>query len=458
MKTQNKIALLLISSNLLIILFFGGCIYVLLYNYSFEDFYKRLKTRATIAAQYKFDSDRVNAESFKSIREKHFEKLEQEKEYFIKYEDGIILEELSRTTKFQRNFLQAIIRNDVGYDNLDNVFYAGIRYKYFDKHYLVIVSAKNYFASHHLAFIRNIIIVAVFLFIAISTYLSFYFSKRIFQPIKSITEKVKRISSENIHLRIEAKDHDKELSQLISTFNDLLNRLETAFAIQNNFISNASHEFSTPLTAIMGEAEVMLMKDRTIHEYKYSLNNILEQSERLNEITKTLLFLAETGYSTKIIDTEIIRSDELVWEAKNIVNKLNPHNHIQVDMSLLPENPMKLKIRGNKSLLIVAITNILTNACKYSNNNNVIISLASSDEHVFIIVKDYGIGIPDSEIPFIYDPFFRASNTHKFEGYGIGLPLCRNIIKLHKGSLNINSKVGIGTTVEMKFYQAIVSI
>jgi signal transduction histidine kinase len=238
----------------------------------------------------------------------------------------------------------------------------------------------------------------------------------------------------------------------------LLNRLETAFAIQNNFISNASHEFSTPLTAIMGEAEVMLMKDRTIHEYKYSLNNILEQSERLNEITKTLLFLAETGYSTKIIDTEIIRSDELVWEAKNIVNKLNPHNHIQVDMSLLPENPMKLKIRGNKSLLIVAITNILTNACKYSNNNNVIISLASSDEHVFIIVKDYGIGIPDSEIPFIYDPFFRASNTHKFEGYGIGLPLCRNIIKLHKGSLNINSKVGIGTTVEMKFYQAIVSI
>ncbi|MEN9952959.1 MAG: hypothetical protein RLZZ520_1227 [Bacteroidota bacterium] len=457
MKSQNKIALLLISSNLLIVLFFGGCIYIFLYNYSFEDFYKRLKTRATIAAQYKFDSDRVSAESFKSIREKHFEKLEQEKEYFIKYEDSVSVEKLSRVTKFQRSFLESILRNNVGYDNLDNVFYAGIRYKKFNNQYLVIVSAKNYFASHHLAFIRNIIIISVFLFITISTYLSFYFSKKIFQPIKSITEKVKRISSENIHLRIEAKDHDKELSQLISTFNDLLNRLETTFAIQNNFISNASHEFSTPLTAIMGEAEVMLMKDRTIEEYKFSLSNILEQSDRLNEITRTLLILAETGYSTKIIDTEILRSDELVWEAKNIVNKLNPHNHIQVDMSLLPDNPKKLKIHGNKSLLIVAITNILTNACKYSNNKNVVISLASSDEYVFIVVKDCGIGIPDSEMPFIYDPFFRASNTHKYEGYGIGLPLCRNIIKLHKGSLTINSKIAIGTSVEIKLQQAIIA-
>jgi signal transduction histidine kinase len=183
------------------------------------------------------------------------------------------------------------------------------------------------------------------------------------------------------------------------------------------------------------------------------LINILGQSERLNEITKTLLYLAETGYTNKVIETEIIRSDELVWEAKNIVNRLNPNNNIQIDMSLLPENPIKLKINGNKSLLMIAITNILTNACKYSNNQNVIISIASTDKNVVIIVKDQGIEISAPEMDFIYDPFFRASNTQKFEGYGIGLPLCRNILKLHKGYLHVQSTIGLGTTVEIKLPQ-----
>jgi signal transduction histidine kinase len=204
----------------------------------------------------------------------------------------------------------------------------------------------------------------------------------------------------------------------------------------------------------MGEAEVILMKDRTTNEYQNSLRNILEQTERLNEITRTLLYLAETGYRNKVIETGIIRSDELLWEAKKIVNKLNPNNHIQIDMSLLPENPMKLKINGNKTLLIIAITNILTNACKYSNNKPVSISIASSDNNVLIAVRDQGIGIPESEIDFIYDPFFRASNTQIFDGYGIGLPLCRNIIRIHKGVLNIFSKVNQGTLVEIKIPHA----
>jgi signal transduction histidine kinase len=453
MKTQVKIALWLSVSSLIIFVFFGASIYFFLEKYSFEDFYKRLKTRATIAAEYTFDADKVNAGSFKIIREEHLERLDQEKEYFIEIDKETDFDKISKDLKITPSFFEEIKKNGVGFAKKDDLFFAGVVHESNNKNYIVIVSAKNYFATHHLGFIRNIILVSIVTFISLVIYLSFYFSKRIFEPIRNIADKVKVISSENIHLRIEEQKNENELSQLISTFNDLLERLETAFAIQNNFISNASHEFSTPLTAIMGEAEVVLMKERTVEEYKESLINILGQSERLNEITKTLLYLAETGYTNKVIETEIIRSDELVWEAKNIVNKLNPNNNIQIDMSLLPENPIKLKIHGNKSLLMIAITNILTNACKYSNNQHVIISIASTDKYVVIIVKDQGIGIPASEMEFIYDPFFRASNTQKFEGYGIGLPLCRNILKLHKGYLRVQSTIAVGTTVEIKLPQ-----
>ena len=455
MKAQHKVALIFISSTLIIILTFGVGVYILVQKYSYEDFYKRLKTRATIAAQYTFESDKINTESFKYIREKHLEKLDQEKEFFFKANNQNDLYAISKSSGLPISFLSKIIKNEIEYLNIKETFYSGIKYTTGSETYIVLVSANNYYASHHLNYTRNIILLSILLAAGIITFLSFYFSNKIFLPIKYLANRVKNISSENIHLRIEETYQDKEISQLVTSFNDLLNRLETAFAVQNNFISNASHEFSTPLTAIMGEAEVILLKDRTTEEYKLSLKSIVEQTERLNEITKTLLYLAETGYSNKIIDSNIIRSDELVWEAKNIVNKLNPSNNIQIDMSLLPENPLKLKVKGNKTLLMIAITNILNNACKYSNNKPVTISIASSDDYILVSIKDQGIGIPEAEIAFIYDPFFRASNTKTFDGYGIGLPLCRNIIRIHKGQLTVFSKVNQGTLVEIKLPQAI---
>ena len=116
----------------------------------------------------------------------------------------------------------------------------------------------------------------------------------------------------------------------------------------------------------------------------------------------------------------------------------------------MPENPKKLKIFGNKELLILAITNILTNACKYSSNKPVVVSLASTNNEIVMIFKDQGIGIPESEIPFIFDPFYRASNTAAYDGYGIGLPLTQNIIKIHKGELIISSILHKGVTLQVK--------
>jgi signal transduction histidine kinase len=454
MKTQQKIALLLISTSLLMFLFFGGSIYYFIYNYSFEDFYKRLKARATFAAQYNLDVALINPETVKKIREQHLEKLTEEKEYFYLIKKETNLRELAQKADLPKSFLDNILKSGVDNLKINDTFYTGIKHVRNNEIHIVIVSAKNYHADRHLSLMRNIILIGIVSIVSIVAYLSFYFSKHIFDPIKNITDKVKQISSENIHLRIEERNDDVEISQLISTFNDLLNRLETTFEIQKNFISNASHEFGTPLTSIMGEAEVILMKDRSIDDYKQSLQSILEQAERLNQITQTLLYLAQTGYTDKSVKTELVRTDELIWHSKAIVDKLNPKNKIQVDISLLPENPKKLKVNGNKELLSIAITNLLTNAYKYSNNKTVYVSIASSDNHIFIVIKDDGIGIPELELPYVFNPFFRASNTQRFEGHGIGLPLTRNIIKIHNGQLSISSIIDVGTTVQVKLPQA----
>jgi signal transduction histidine kinase len=261
---------------------------------------------------------------------------------------------------------------------------------------------------------------------------------------------VNSISTDNIHLRLDDNHNSVEINRLATTFNNLLNRIEIAIETNKNFISNASHEFGTPLTAIIGEADVALLKDRTIVEYQETLQKILKQSERLNKISQSLLFLAQIGYKENKLNFTIIRTDELIMQANEIMNQLIPKNNIKIDFDLLPENPKKLKVLGNKELLILAMTNILTNACKYSSNKPVIVSLASTNNQIVIIVKDQGIGIPESELPFIFDPFYRASNTAAYDGYGIGLPLTQNIIKIHKGELIISSVLHIGVTIQVK--------
>ena len=450
MNTRTRIALLLVVCNLSLLILFGAGVYYFQDNYSYVDFYKRLETRASISARYNLKLDTLNAASFKIIREKHLERLDQEKEYVINVGGSHSVGQLAESYQVPVQLIRSILKEGKATAKSGSTLYAGVNVNAGGKQHVVIVSANNYYTNHHLTFLRNILGLGIIFMSLITIYVSFYFSKHIFDPIRQITNKVKQISTENIYLRLDEKEYKNEIGELTSTFNDLLNRIETAIETQKNFISNASHELATPLTSIIGEADVTLKKERSPAEYQVALQNILTQAERLNEITRSLLFLAQIGFKGKKLVFEEIRMDELIWEVKAITDKLNPKNEITVELGFLPEDPRKLKINGNRQLLQLALVNLLSNACKYSYNKPVSIHIAASDHQVVVAILDKGIGIPEDEINFIYDPFFRASNTHLFEGYGIGLPLARNIIKLHGGALNVSSKVHVSTTVQIK--------
>ncbi|HEY1047113.1 MAG TPA: HAMP domain-containing sensor histidine kinase [Bacteroidia bacterium] len=449
MKTQTKIALIAGFSCVLLVLLFGTTVYYFQNNYAYVDFYKRLETRARISVQYNLYADAMSAENLMTLRNSYLEKLEKEKEYVIKIKDYSELKNQASKFNLPLSFLENLYKTGQFKDKKGSIFYVGIREKKIDAIYLVIVSAENYYFSHHLLFLRNMLFVSMVIIVLIVTLSSLYFSRHIFDPIKKITDNVKQISTQNIHLRLETDKNNHEINELTNTFNDLLNRIETAFETQKNFISNASHELGTPLTAIIGEADVALLKERSNSEYQKSLNNILNQAERLNQITKSLLFLAQTGYKGKAIHFERIRIDEIIWQTMGITDKINPNNKIVFDIGLLPEDPLKLKVKGNRELLQLAFANILSNACKYSNNGPVTIAVASSNTNVIILIEDQGIGIPESEIQFIFDPFFRATNTKMFEGYGIGMPLSRNVILIHKGELSVSSTINKGTSVKI---------
>ncbi|HEY9044739.1 MAG TPA: ATP-binding protein [Ohtaekwangia sp.] len=449
MKTRTRIALTFFLITLAIMIVLSGAVYYFVIKYTFTDFYKRLETRAAVAAGIMLENE--SATAFQQMRDRILEKLPKEEDYIFEITENKNFQKEGEELHLPEAFFNDIIAGQVSRYQKDNVFFSGILYQKDNRSYIVIVSAENYYYSHHLVNLRRILLLAIISVSLLVFSVSVVFSRYVFNPVREITNQVKEINSQNLHLRLTTSSIHDDVNELKMTFNTMLDRLETSFATQNNFISNASHELGTPLTGIIGEADVALSKSRDPEEYRESLNIILKEAERLERITRSLLFLAQTGFDGKKQKMEILRVDQLLWDVKETIDRLNPRNKVYIDLSLIPDNPLKLKILGNAQLLHLAISNIVSNACKYSSNKVVTLSIGTTDEHVVIVVKDVGIGIPESELKYIYDPFYRASNTQNFEGYGIGLPLARNIVRQHRGTIVVNSRVNEGTTVRLTF-------
>ena len=449
MKTQNKIILLLSSILLSFILVFGGFIYYTFTQYSYQDFHERLHIRAVTTAKIQLEYHREGS-YLKSFKAEYLEKLANEKDYIFALDTLKDFSALSKNLNVSSTFLYDAVKLKESYFNKNGVFFTGISYTVEGKNYLVIVSAENYYNTRHVVFLRQLLFGAFIISLLLIFFVSYWFSLKITKPPKEIMGDINKIGTDNLYLRLEGNNQNHELGSLILTFNQMLDRLETSFEAQNNFVSNASHELRTPLTTIIAEADLSLSRKRDTKHYEDSLKVILTEAEKLNTKTQALLFLAQTGFKGKELHFETVRIDELLLECKSTIDKIHPNNHVALNFSSLPENPESLLITANPQLLLLAISNIISNGIKYSNNQPVMVKVESVDETIKLTVSDLGIGIPNKELPYIYDPFFRASNTSNFEGYGIGLPLARNIIRIHKGELHVFSNIPMGVIVEIR--------
>lgn len=447
-KTQLKIVLMYTGLTAGTILLLILLVYYFAERMSSEDFYKRLDIRAVMVGQSNFPQNADNSDLIKDIRNQYLEKLPNEKEYFKVVNRDESHHEIDGI-KLPPSFYHDLFMNERAVYKKGDEYFAGILHRQNGQSVIVVVSAENEYIKNQLSNLRTILLTGFILSTVLIFAVGWFFSKQVFLPIRKMTHKVQNINTENLHLRLRVSKNKDEVTDLARTFNNMLDRLETSFESQNNFVSNASHELSTPLTSIIGEAELALQKERTPERYREAMTIILKESDRLRAIIQSLLNLAQTGFDGKKQSLVTLRADELLLTAKNAVDRIYPQNQVKIDYTLLPEDEGQLRIKGNENLLILALTNIMLNACKYSDNNEVVVALASSNTRLFIIVKDNGIGIPQSELPYIYDPFFRASNTGKVKGYGIGLPLARNIIRIHNGELIVNSVINQGTEVQI---------
>jgi len=449
MKIQLKITLLFTLLCFSVIVLLSIAVYYFANERAFQDFYTRLELRAVIASKTNFEASEQNQEAYEHLRTEHMQRLPGEEEFIIRTDtlDRIRNSPLYKTTG--SDFFLQIEAEGKASVRHGFQFFKGILHRTDKDTYLIIVSAVNEDAQSFLLNLRKILTIACVVSTLVIFSIGILFSRQVLAPIRSIARRVTTISVTSLHERLEVREGKDELSALASTFNDMLSRLETAFETQNNFVSSASHELNTPLTAIIGEADFALARRRGEEEYRQALQIIMSESEKLQAIIRGLLELAQSSFSDKLVYEEVFVED-LLYSSLQVAKNVYPLCPVSVNQSLHPEG-RPVSIQGNKQLFELAISNVLLNACKYSKGGPVNLAAAVSGAHVIFLISDTGIGIPENEIKYIFDPFFRASNAKKTRGYGIGLPLARNIIKLYKGQIVISSKEGVGTEVVIKF-------
>jgi signal transduction histidine kinase len=446
MKFQTKITLLFFAISAAGLILLNAAIFYFVSQFSFKDFFDRLEARVNLTAQTNLFTDR-NTDAYKEVRARYLEKLEDEKNYVVKIDSNE--DNFPHPLKLPQSFYKSILDNGSAKYNESNHFYFGKTFEAKGARYMVIVAASDPYGFKELTQLKKILIVCFLISIVLSYIAGIVLSHYTMKPIQDITISVKQIKANNLHSRLPEVKGNDVVSSLISTFNTMLTRLETAFETQNNFISNASHELRTPLTIMTSEAELLLSGRKLDPVSEASVKTILAEAEKLHHILTSLLGLAQSGFDGKKQNWQQIRVDELVMNVADAMKKIDADCTIDIDFSTLPEEESQLYTAGNNNLLLLALSNIVMNGCKYSKKQPVKVQAKTENGFIVIVVTDNGIGIPEKDQQHVFEPFFRASNTSEFEGFGIGLPLTLNIIRLHKGSIGISSQEDKGTEIQV---------
>lgn len=311
---------------------------------------------------------------------------------------------------------------------------------------LVICAAEDKDGKLNLQRLTNILIICFLGGTLISFVGGYFFSKQLLRPVKQIAHEVKDISAYSLDRRIKESENTDEWNYLAKTLNELLDRLKESFEVQRRFISNASHELSTPLTLISTQLEISLQRNRTDDEYRQAMQTVLQDVQHMSNLVQTLLKFATASGNAGGLNIDMVRIDEVLMRLPAEMKKKDKCNNVSLLFNKLPENENALLVLGNEELLFTAISNVVSNACKYSDDHVANVSLTLRNNDFIIQVVDKGIGINEKEIEHIFQPFYRASESDKKEGFGLGLSLAHRIIKLHKGAISVNSVVKQGST------------
>ena len=300
-----------------------------------------------------------------------------------------------------------------------------------------------YFVGQNLSHFRNNILAALPIILALGTLGGWILARRSLAPIGYIASKAESISSQNLSERLTPRGTDDEMDDLIRTINEMIARLESSFKRMAEFTADASHELKTPICAMRGEAEVLLLKERKAEEYQEGLAHFIEQFDHMNQMINDLILLSKLDTTEVALKMAPLRLDLLIKDLCNFFQVLAEQKNIALEAGTLEE----VTVIGDKVRLQQLFTNLIDNAIKYTTQGAIRITAEKNEDAVAVKIIDTGMGIPEEERGKIFKRFYRMDKSRSREtgGVGLGLSIAEWVAHAHQGRIEVDSEINRGS-------------
>lgn len=443
MKIKDRLALYFTLTSTLMLLSVLCGVYFVFLKFMEADFFARLTDRTMVTAKLYLEADEISREALEKVRNQYLVKLNGEviRIYNSKNNASFIGDDQQYWTNQTINKVRKEGRLQFKEGKRQVV---GIFYKDNQGDFVILASAVDQSTFYRLEKLRNIMLISFILIFVILLFSARWIARKILRPLDHFIEDVKQIKSNNLDFRIAESRNKDEITLLAKNFNNLMAHLENAFVLQKTFISNASHELRTPITRMMMAAEISLSREREKVDYQKALTEVLEEAEKMNNIISGLVELAQSDieYGSSQIETVdlivLLSTLQKEWSAKNEKGKLL--------LEIADNDQHRFQIKANPTLMMIAINNIIGNAFKFSDQQDVTCRLYADDAQLQLIITDLGPGIPKNTLSDIFKPFYTAAEKETHRGNGMGLYMSYKIIHLFNGRLEVDSQPGKGST------------
>jgi heavy metal sensor kinase len=269
-----------------------------------------------------------------------------------------------------------------------------------------------------------------------------WFSTRAIRPLEDISAAADRIATGDLSRRINVADTDTELGRLAVVLNSTFARLETAFAQQKQFTSDAAHELRTPLSVIFTQVQTALKRERSSAEYHQTLESCQRAAQRMRKLIDSLMELAHYDAGQHQLKHFPFDLGQIAQDCIDLVQPLAEARSIQISAKLPPTNCV-----GDPERISQVLTNLLTNAIEYNKpGGEVRVEVQSKNGMACVEVADNGPGIPAGELPHLFERFYRVDKSRSARHSGLGLAIAKSIVEAHGGTISVSSQEGAGTT------------
>lgn len=407
-------------------------IYLLSSNHREEDFYSHLRAEAKLVFDEYLDKAIDSSGFMAKLPQELDDKTLYNKEIKILTSDNKVLFSFPKRNNLNLNEKQLKLikeKKEVDFSTTSHQVVSLYLEKY-DEY--IIVAALDKDGLEKISTLKFYLAIVSIMAVVIALSLTYFFASSALKPLTNLSNQISKTEIDKLELvDVDEKTKD-EIGSIANNYNALMQRLQTSFDEQKNFIHHASHELRTPLATMFATTESALNKEMDVSEFKKTLLSLKEDQNHLIELTNSLLLLSQFEKLQANPKWSKIRIDDLLIEAISYCQKLFTGLTVDFEFTTVPDDDTWLIINGNETLLKSAFTNLIKNAFLYSNDKQISILVDVSAKHLNVHFDSKGKNLSELQIENLTKPFYQHKNVGSTKGFGLGLSIVEQIINLHK--------------------------